>query len=258
MGVLYRLAEDEIYYVLRPGFYGAKARSSDQVRDVVLLDADQVDELASGSRTLSRRQALSMVMGTYDPLGLASPALLQGKLLLRRLYGPLANQGWDSDLPQVEKNLWAKWFQSLLVPAEAAFPRSTKPKNAVGMPRLVGFGDASMVALCVVLYVIWTDSQGVCHPRILTGKCRVAPLLGTTIPRGELQALVVLHRLILTIVEAFPFKFASISAYTDSLCSIGALNKSSAAMRPYFGNRVLEILRIREQLADTTDDLAPS
>ena len=48
----------------------------------MLLDQLQVDELAEGRRTFSRRQALSMVMGVYDPLGLISPALTRGKLLL--------------------------------------------------------------------------------------------------------------------------------------------------------------------------------
>ena len=78
------------------------------------------------------------------------------------------------------------------------------------------------------LYVVWTDAQGVRHPRVLTGKCRVSPLHGTTVPRGELQALVVLHRLLLTVVQAFPYKFSTVSAYTDSMCSLGALHKSTA------------------------------
>ena len=34
-----------------------------------------------------------MVMGLYDPLGLASPALVHGKLLLRQLYGPECGEG---------------------------------------------------------------------------------------------------------------------------------------------------------------------
>ena len=49
--------------------------------------------------------------------------------------------------------------------------------------------------------------------------------MGTTIPRGELQGLVVLHRLILAVVEAYPYRFKSIDAFTDSLCSMGALEK---------------------------------
>ena len=195
-------------------------------------------------------------MGVYDPLGLVSPALLHGKLLLRQLYGPEACGGWDANLPEAERRRWSNWFRSLLDPVEAVFPRSTKPRNAVGSPRLVGFGDASLIALCVCLYVVWTDSEGRHHPRILAGKCRVSPLLGTTIPRGELQAIVVLHRLIATVLEAFPFRFKSISTYTDSLCSLGAMGKNSTSLRPYLANRVLEILRLREQIALQTDDLA--
>ena len=109
----------------------------------------------------------------------------------------------------------------------------------------------------MVLYVIWTDANGSHHSRILTGKCRVAPLLGTTVPRGELQAIVILHRLIATVVDAFPGRFQSISTFTDSLCSIGALNKSTSSLRPFFANRVLEVLRIREGLSEYTDELPP-
>ena len=257
LGVQYRLAEDEIFFQVRPGFYAAKSKSSDQIRDWKLLGPKEVEEMADGSYVFTRRQALSMVMGIYDPLGLISPALLHGKILLRRLYGPGASSGWDADLSRDEKTRWANWFRTMLNPAEVVFPRSTKPKHAVGSPRLVGFGDASMLALCVCLYVVWTDAEGRHHPRLLTGKCRVSPLLGTTIPRGELQALVVLHRLVATVLEAFPFRFESVSTYTDSLCSLGAMSKTSTSLRPYFANRVLEILRIREQIALLTTNLAP-
>ena len=257
LGVQYRLATDEIFFQIRPGFYVNKARSSDQVRDWKLLDEDQVERMARGKQPFSRRQALSMVMGIYDPLGLVSPALLHGKILLHRLYGPGACGGWDADLPLEEKKLWSSWFRVLLNPLEAIFPRSTKPSLAVGAPRLVGFGDASALALCVCLYVVWTDQAGCNHPRLLTGKCRVSPLLGTTIPRGELQALVMLHRLISTVTDAFPFRFQSVSTYTDSLCSLGAMNKVCSSLHPLFANRVLEILRIRDLIGPMTDELVP-
>ena len=187
-----------------------KRKVPTKAREVLLLDAEQVEAIRNGALKFTRRQALSMVMGTYDPLGLISPALFHGKLLLRRLYGPQLNAGWDSALPREERERWASWFQDLLTPSEATFPRSTKPKDAIGGPRLAGFGDASLSAICVVVYVVWSDRRGDNHSRVLTGKCRVAPLSGTTVPRGELQAMVVLHRLILTVVEAFPYRFQSI------------------------------------------------
>ena len=105
LGVMYRLRQDEIFFVIKPGFYAARARSSDQVREVILLDEARVEAMAAGKMKFTRRQALSMVMGVYDPLGLVSPALLHGKLLLRRLYGPETSAAWDADLPRDEKEV---------------------------------------------------------------------------------------------------------------------------------------------------------
>ena len=67
----------------------------------------------------------------------------------------------------------------------------------------------------------------------------------------------VLHRMLLTVIQAFPYKFATASAYTDSMCSLGALEKSTAALRPFFGNRVMEITRLREQIQEMVVSLPP-
>ena len=83
------------------------------------------------------------------------------------------------------------------------------------------------------------------------------PFTGRLFPRGELQALVVLHRLLLTVIQAFPFKFQTVTAYTDSMCSLGALQKSTAALRPFFGNRIMEIGRIRDQIREMVVELPP-
>ena len=237
LGVNYHLHSDEIWFQILPKFYKEKGGSSDQARDSICLDKRGIAQLEDGKITFSRRQALSLVMGVYDPLGLVGPALLQGKLLLRRLYTSAPKSTWDSDIPMGEKRHWAGWFRELLQSSAVTFPRSTRAAKGVGPPRLVGFGDASEVAMCAVVYVIWQDSSGASHPRILFAKCRVAPLLGMTVPRGELQALLILHRLLLSATENFPHRFGSISAFTDSQCSIGALEKKGNTMHPYFENR---------------------
>ena len=78
-----------------------------------------------------------------------------------------------------------------------------------------------------------------------------------TVPRGELQSLTILTRLQLVAAEAFPVRFQSISSFTDSMCTLGALEKMSTTLKPYFGNRVSEILQLRTQLAALTDLLPP-
>ena len=199
--------------------------STDVVREVTIFDRKDVEELQQGCKKFMRRQALSLVMGVYDPLGLISPVVLPGKLLLLQLYAGDNTVGWDIDIPASEKSLWAEWFTVLLEQVEVVFSRSTCPAGATGSPQMAGFCDSSSQATCAVVYIVWTSKTGP-SSRVLLGKCRVAPALGMTIPRGEMQSLVVLHCLLLVAVEAFPMRCASVSAYTDSLCNIRALAKT--------------------------------
>ena len=240
LGVGYRVTEDQLHFRLDPCFYEYKAKSADQAREVTRLSSREVAALQAGTLKFTRRQALSMVMALYDPLGLVGPTLVTGKLLLCRLYSPSHVTSWDQDLPATEKQKWASWFTTLLSSQEATFPRTTRPKHAAGGPRLVGFCDSSEVAVCASLYVVWSTGSAGATVRLLMGKCRVAPLLGMTVPRGEMQSLTILTRLMVVAAEAFPARFLSISSYTDSMCSIGALSKTSTTLKPYFGNRVSE------------------
>ena len=200
---------------------------------------------------------LSLVMGIYYPLGLISAGLVRGKLLLWRLYKPGLSSGWDADMDQDEKNKWAQWFLTMLNSREIQFPRLTRPETAVGRPRVVGFCDTAEEAVCAVVSVVWQTAKGNPASRLLIAKCRVAPLLGYTIPQGELQSLVVLNRLPLTIAEAFPVRFVSLSTFTDSTSSTGAVNKSSSVLKPFFVNQMSEILSIREALKGLVDHLPP-
>ena len=257
LGVGYEIEEDVVVLRLDPCFYAKKAKSSDQSRDVIVLQDCDIGTLQAGKLFFSRRHALSMVMGLYDPLGLVGPALVAGKLLLRRLYAPDYVTSWDQDLPCEEKQRWASWFRSIKAAEKAVFPRATRPKNAVGLPRMAGFCDSSEVAMCAAIYVIWETKDAGTSSQLLLAKCRVAPLLGMTVPRGELQSLTILTRLQLVAAEAFPVRFQSISSFTDSMCTLGALEKMSTTLKPYFGNRVSEILHLRTQLETLTDLLPP-
>ena len=257
LGVNYSIKSDEVWFTLRPCYYSGKVISADLGQELVVLDRADVRALRQGRRPFTRRQALSLVMGVYDPLGLISPALIRGKLLLRRLYSPLVSSGWDVDLPEMEKKLWSTWFEELLAPYKAVFPCSTRPTEAVGKPRIAGTCDSSLEAVCASVYVIWRLKGGKSSSLLMLGKCRVAPLHGMTIPRGELQSLVILHRLLLVVAKAFPERLESASSFTDSMCSVGAVGNTSSPMKPFFANRVSEIHRIRAELAELVDYVPP-
>lgn len=67
----------------------------------------------------TRRGVLSVVNAVYDPLGLAVPVLLEGKLLLQQLVrmgrgkNNNATLGWDDPLPDSLLQKWQRWRDSL-------------------------------------------------------------------------------------------------------------------------------------------------
>ena len=80
------------------------------------------------------RGVLSIVNSIYDPLGLAAPVLLEGKLILQHLVimgkktldKPL---GWDDPLPEAQSDQWKRWRNSLPDLEKIALPRCYHPKE---------------------------------------------------------------------------------------------------------------------------------
>ena len=67
------LKEDEIYFLLRPGYYVTRPKSSDQVREVVVLDPGQVEELSSGVMRILQTTSPQHGDGTVRPVGPGQP-----------------------------------------------------------------------------------------------------------------------------------------------------------------------------------------
>ena len=63
------------------------------------------------SPVTTRRQMASQLASNYDPLGVASPCLLGGKLILQRVAR--AKFAWDDELPADIIENWNSWLSSL-------------------------------------------------------------------------------------------------------------------------------------------------
>ena len=225
--------------------------ASDQIRMTVPMGP--LNPTTTGDKNptlLTKRKVLSFLMSAFDPLGLLSPILLEGKVLLRRLYGE-ADPGWDKPLAPSQQMAWKRWVQRIQKGSEVVFPRTTRPKEAVGRPSIVGFSDASLTATCALIYLTWeTPGPGGTVARVLISKCRVTPIHGMTIPRAELQAMVILLRLTVTVLKATEEKFSRVTLATDSKCVLAALHKSAPTMKPYFANRVAEVWTLLKEMEE--------
>ena len=69
LGVAYRLEQDEIVFVVKPGYYAAKARSTDQVRELVILGDEDVRAIAAGETEVLQETGAQHGHGGLRPLG---------------------------------------------------------------------------------------------------------------------------------------------------------------------------------------------
>ena len=108
------------------------------------------------------------------------------------------------------------WLQDLAKETAIIMNRTVRPKEVPGKPRLTGFSDASSQAMCAVVYNIWNTLEGPV-PQLLPHPLRVTTVKGTTVPRAELQAMVMLTRILITAAKASAAKFSHITLTMDSL-----------------------------------------
>ena len=136
----------------------------------------------------TRRGILAVVSSVYDPLGLAAPFVLTGKILLQDLCR--RKMGWDDTIPEDDQNHWHVWLADLLKRSGFSVNRCIKPKNFSDImnSQLHHFADASTSGYGAVTYLRLTDSYGNISCTLMSSKSRVVPLKQITIPRLELSA----------------------------------------------------------------------
>ena len=140
-------------------------------------------QLGSNSESPTKRSILSRLAKIYDPIGIASPLLLQGKQVYREVCDH--KLPWDVELKGAIKKRWEKWEDNL--PSEVTVPRPIAPfQEPVENLEIHGFGDASGEGLCAAVYTVARQPSGVTR-ELLAAKARLAKK-GLTIPRLELVA----------------------------------------------------------------------
>ena len=246
----YCAGTDKLCMKLRPVVLSSGAR----VRTSGLASRDLLVKIQEGRTMITKRMALSFVNGQYDPLGLLAPVSLKLKLRLKQLYRPERKYEWDEPLEESQQQLWRKSLAEAAAMKEVEYLRAVKPPHTKGGAWLVGFGDGSMDAYGAALYARWVvEDPGASERvevRLILGKSRVTPLTGTTAPRSEAQAGVILSRLMLLVSKSVKFKVERIILASDSEAFIAATEKSSGVLGPYLASRVSEFHLNMEEMRE--------
>ena len=153
-------------------------------------------------KPFTRRGVLSVINSVYDPLGVAVPAMLEGRKLLQQLIssckGTDGNNSlaWDDPLPDKIVTRWQCWKDSLQDLQHVHIPRCYRPTD-FGVPtraELHGFSDASKDAIGAAVYLKLWNGNGVVSVSFVYGQTRLAP---TDLESHDAEAIW---------LEVYPFK----------------------------------------------------
>lgn len=189
---------------------------------------------------ITKRNVLKGIATLFDPLGLVSPVVVRGKILLQVLWA--RGYDWDDVIQDETSNEIRAWFDQLSDICRAKIPRCIRDKFTVVSLKLITFVDASTKAFGAAVYARVEYEQP--HPttcRLLASKSKVAPLTPVTVPRLELMAAVIGLRLTQALIRVLEIPMNMVTFFSDSLDVLWWIRGHGKDFRAFVANRVGEI-----------------
>ena len=186
--------------------------------------------------TRTKRRILGKIAKIYDPIGLASPVTLSGKLIYRDACND--KLAWDTQLPGELSSKWLKWERGL--PSQVTVPRSLAAyQEPIDGITLHAFGDASGVGVAAAVYAVVKQPSGVTQG-LVTAKARLAKQ-GLTIPRLELVSGHMASNLIQNVRSALGgLPVTSLHCWLDSTVALHWI-RGGGNYKQFVANRVRKI-----------------
>ncbi|XP_055645616.1 uncharacterized protein LOC129782482 [Toxorhynchites rutilus septentrionalis] len=220
----------------------------DELKYSTEMRADITDLIAS-SAIPTKRQVLRCLMTLFDPLGLAAPYVVHGKILLQDIWR--AGSDWDEPIAESSFERWQIWTAMLRSINGVRIPRSyfrSISGECMHDIQIHTFVDASPAAYACVSYLRVVNSDGKAEVALVAAKTKVAPLKLMTIPRLELQACVQGARLMKFVVDGHNFGITKRFLWTDSTVALSWINSDPCRFRPFVAHRVSEIQEYTQQM----------
>ena len=200
-------------------------------------------KVSLGKRPFTRRGVLSILNSLYDPLGLAAPVIVRGKLLLRSMMANLGNlqpESWDEPLPEEQRPAREAWCKALQALTLLMVPHCYTMASSTGVRRweLHTFCDASNDAIGAVAYLRTLQHDGSIQVSFVFGKAKLAPSHATTIPRLELCAATLGIEITELIIQELDIKPDAVAYYSDSRVVLGYITNETRHSYVYVSNRV--------------------
>lgn len=213
----------------------------DTATDTFMFSADfgKIHEtIKSADGCPTKRNVLRTLMSTFDPLGLISPYLVEGKLLMQNIWR--SSIGWDDPINIKEFEMWVSWMKALKSLSNLQIPRCYG-NNKIINRQLHVFVDSSEAMYGAAIYMR-SESIDRVELSLISSKSRVAPLKPQSIPRLELLAAVLGVRLMNNVLQGHDVTLDDIVCWSDSKTVLCWLSMDPKLFKQFVALRVAEIL----------------
>lgn len=192
-------------------------------------------------KPFTRRGILSTISSVYDPLGLVSPFLLNGKKLLQELCQD--KRDWDEEVPDHIRYRWQRWRTELAQLSSLEIPRCYKDTELAELKRveLHHFSDACQDGYGQCSYIRQVDVKDNVSCTLAFSKAKVAPVKMVTIPRLELTAALLSVKVSTFLTKELGYSEIKNFYWTDSNVVLGYLANESKRFHIFVANRVQQI-----------------
>ena len=181
----------------------------------------------------TKREVLTTIASIYDPLGMMTPATINMKIFLQRLWEK--EMDWDDLLDDKDKDTWKKMTHDLNKLSTIQLPRFIGD----GKSQLLCFCDSSKKAYATAIYLRVIEDDNV-KVNLIFSKSRNAPKKKPTIPRLEPMSTLIGVRSLRFIAKEMNMENTEKILWTDSQCVLKRLKQKDNA-NVFVRNRVSEI-----------------
>ena len=207
--------------------------------DNLRINSDKLLEVIQ-SKLKTKRDLWKIIPSIYDPLGLLSPYVLLGKMIVAEACKEV--KGWDSKLPQKYIDKTRHWANEFVNIENVDFNRFAGIKNPKKV-QLFGACDASTKALGACVYLVSTAQDGTITSNLLMSKTRNAPSTEHSIPRLELASSVLLCNIMEHVRKVYKVEDDDVFWFTDSADVIFWIYSGHFSWRPFVANQLKKIKR---------------
>ena len=193
----------------------------------------------------TRRSMLSLIASVFDPLGIAGPIIVAGRLLFQNTCR--LRLSWDDQLTQDIALEWMNWVKDLPKLEEYSVDRCLRKQginenfSMDSRVELHLFSDGSEKAYGTVAYArfVGKNKEVVCS--LVCSKSHLTPIGNSalkTIPRIELNGARMAVQLAQTLKRELTLQFDEVIYWTDSRIVLYYLRNDTARFQRFVANRV--------------------